>query len=492
MLWTLKLLEDYKTAILDVMRAKRTAAGQTPDDGPGSDLDVDSDTFAAIQMAMARYIRIATQMIFAPTASGEGTKGWTYFFGVPDGAGGYGPVKARSSSGTAALEVTATGATGDLQDEELTDEAERVYKIAESYSFSGAGTVALDVESITKGIGANLPIGSALTFSATPANVEDAATIVVTLEGGVSDELDPSANARVLDRTQNPSLSGNNVHWRRWVEETDAGVFDGWVWPKRYGDGVQGTVDYAATLRGERGSARIISAAQTAAITAHINESAPVQQMQQARQLTVVPQELTAQALLALHPAAAADKLSDWDSATLDAGVITWSSITYAITADKDIHNDLVSGMKAIINSAQAVVDAVGTAGGLASNAMFTVTTDFRSESAEVNPHPWPALYDPVGATVTAGGGTILAAHTKLIAYFNGLGPCLGDHAADDRADWVDTYQYKFAQAEIRSADEAIYDVTLTSEADTTPTDPLDSTIPMLILGEAIIHEDKS
>lgn len=500
-LYDLPDFEELLQETRETMRDLRTALGTAPDTGPGSDVDIDSTTIATSEHRLHRYQRLGVSMLHPQSASGEGTIGWAKEMGLSDGQGGYGPVLPDVSSAADGLSCSSTsgGGTADLQNLTLLDTAGKQYKVNESVSIPGADTtIAVDIISIDTGLVVNLPVGSVLTFESPITNLEEEATIAVELEGGVNAAEDPETNDRVLDRWRAPSLSGNNVQWRRWIEETDEGVFDGWVWPTRFGSGgILGTVDYGTTLRGFSRAGRIISAAQVAAITAHVNIEAPIDLMNNARHVTLTAQLIANEIEIELHPGADSSSSPDFDSHTLDASVDTWTVVGDGgwIRADKQIDAVIEAGDYVIINSARALVTNVGAASAGGANTDFDVDVSFLTKDAEVNPYPWPAGYDPTATpdNITSGGGVIEASHVASIGYLDGLGPARGLYPASDFTGWDDTYRHKLIQSAAQRAATDILDTTVLAlgggaAVDVTPTDPLGATNVLLIAGQLVIQ----
>jgi hypothetical protein len=274
-------------------------------------------------------------------------------------------------------------------------------------------------------------------------------------------------------------LSGNNVHWKRWVEETDEGVLDGFVWPTRYGGGILGTVDYGGLNRGLSRDRRVLSATQLAAITANVQAEAPIDLMNNSRNIQIVPDvgaPWTKNADIELYPGASDDALPDFDAYNLNADVSSWDSGTLRITADKnvagagvDADQAIAVGDTVIIGCATSVVTAVEVG---ADQKVFQVATNFATYDATLNPYPWITGWGPGGARICSGGGVVDAALVATMNYIDGIGPPRGSYAASDDISWDDELRYKKLQAAIDAADNSIMDVSVTPATDLVPTDP--------------------
>jgi hypothetical protein len=497
-LWDLPDFDTLLQETREMWRALRTAFGTAPDTGPGSDVDIDSQTIATSEHRLHRYLRLGISMLFPQSASGRGTVGWAQTMGLSDGQGGIGPVLPDTSSATDGLRCSSTsgGGTADLNGLTLLDTAGNQYQVNESISIPGASqTVDADVVSIDTGLAVNLPVGSVLTFESPIANLEAEATIVVELEGGVDAATDPETNSRTLSRWRDPSLSGNNAQWKRWVEETDAGVFDAWIYPRRYGydegppviPGVLGTVDYCATLRGFSRDRRVISATQKAAITANVVAEAPIDLMNNSRHLDVTAPGAGAwsrQADVELYPSASDDNYPDFDAYTLNAFVNTpsgWDDVNKVITANKNVCGVGVAadqrievGDIVLIGCALATVLTASYGG---DDAKFQVSADFDVYDATSNPYPWWSTLDPSGMRICAGGGVVRALLDAGMAYADSLGPARGLYAAEDDIEWDDTMRYKKLQAALDAADDSVMDAAITPASDDTPVEPGGSSV---------------
>jgi len=491
MLWTTPLFDALYAKALQVWKGLRPNASVAP----GSDVDLLATTVVNSELRNNRFLRLVAGWLFPWTASGKSLSDWLWFSGCEDGSGGYGRILARGSSGVDVLAVEATAACTLNSGEELTYAGLR-YQVAETHVFGIESiyphTVELDCAAISTGTATNLPTGAVLEWASPPANISASPVLVGPLTGGVDDELDPPGRARVLDRWQRPSLSGNNVQWRRWIEQTYPGALRGYVWPRRQNDGRWGTVDYGEVLIDEIGDASELSATQRAAVEASIVANGPQAERIQTRHVAVDHEALDVSCAITLHPAADADKMSDFDAKTLNATVSTYSEANKTITANKDITAYIAAGDRVIIGSAQAVVVHVGIAGGLAADTMLEVETWFETYDEELNPYNWTSTYIPTGDQVLSGRGLILECIGALRDYFRGLGPSRGSYAASDDEDWDDTYRYKLAMAAVCGVDQVIIDAALVAETDTAPTATTTATAYRLKPGELIVWEDRT
>jgi hypothetical protein len=464
---------------------------------PGTSAWLDLNTWTAAVQDLHRKIRLGIANLWIRNSSGDALKDWAYVLGCPDGQGGYGQILERGTVNVeGALTVTATGATGDLLNEELYDDAEKYYKITQSYSFPGAGTKNLDLISTSTGLICNLPVGTTLTFVSTPANVEDEADIAVALYGAVNDEEEEDLRARCLARLQNASLSGDPIQWMRWIEEMPgwAGLLKAYVWKHRWGyPGGIGTGDYTAVKINQTGATRILSSGQLSDLEAYLAPKIPLSQLDSTRPITLLSQATDRRALITLHPAHPIDSEPDFDSNTLNAVVVTWTPGTSTVVCDKDINAYIFPADRVIINGAQAVAYEVGTGDGLPDNKTFTVRTDFATlqdneAAAYYNPYPNTPVADD---EICSGGGVTLVSFKALRDYIDGLGPDM-THSAGVDTSWDSQYYDDRAKSSIDSAHTSIMEVAITPATDLEPTKVITANAYMLVAGDLAIHTDLS
>lgn len=414
--------------------------------------------------------RILTAMHPA-TTHGDALGRWLETFGLPDGQGGYGRIPDAGSSGVAALQVTATGATADLLGQQLTDGGGRTYEITSSYAFAGAGTHDYDLAAVDTGAATNLTTGSTLTFISPPANVQSTATLVADLTGGTDRETDSEGRTRLLQRLRTPGLSGNASDWIYTVEDAAAGQLRGFAWAGRNGSPAGwGTTDYCALLTtGHRDDRHIaITDAMYSTIAAAVAARMPQFAVDLSRQLAVYQVPTTLWIRLQMADNAPASSHADWDAEALGATVVSTDIGSKQVqTSSTSLPSYLSAGDRVVIGGAAATALKVGIADGLSDDRKFEVDQWFTVPSS-ANPYP----VDPqVGWRICSGGGIILDVVGALHDLLDSLGPEKGSYAAQIPG-WEDILRLSaITTAAIQAGGGSIVDVTIDAPlADTTPT----------------------
>jgi hypothetical protein len=480
-------LPSYET-VRDLITTTWQSYRPTADATPYSDLWLFSRILARIEARAMKAIQRGIDALFPTTTWGVYLDRWLYFRGMANGAGGYGVISARGSSGTAALTVTATGASVDLEHYELTDTAGRTYQIDESYSFGGAGTHALDVRAVSTGLATNLPLGAVLTFSAPPANITAAATLAKDLTNGCDLESDPAGRVRLITGLQFPATAGNVADWVETIEAVSPGALKAYCWPQRenqpYG---YGCTDYCAFKIGEHGHDRAVGSGDDLyhaigdAITARI----PTLLARNSRQLTMTDDDHRIDVVLTMHPGAQGDQLCDWDAEAVATTVGASVSGTKTITASANVCAPTVTG-------GIEVGDRVLIAGEEVEVATVNVTAD--AKIFTVVTWPWTASIN--SKYLCSGGGCIKTVHDALLAYADSLGPARGTYAAP-LTQWDDTLRVNQTRGTvIVAADGTVIDVAckLPGGADATdqaPTSGSGPTIPAINITEITVWELK-
>jgi uncharacterized phage protein gp47/JayE len=443
--------------------------------------------------------------IHPKTTYGDYLDAWLWFAGLDNGADGYGRIEARGSSTANGVTVTATGATVDLSGYQLTDEAGRVYEIAESYAFGGAGSAALDVDAITTGLATNLESGDSLTFSSPPANVTAAATVATDLTGGADRETDAEGRQRLADRFQSPPASGNVSDWMSTVESASPGELDVFVWPWRQNQPTGwGLTDYCALQRGASRSGRHIDSTDAlyTTIAAAVASRMPIEHYYYSRQLTCVQTLYDIDILITMADTASSSQKCDWDAYGIAGAhkptVSAVDAVNFTVTANKNITGwgdarDIVIGDKVTICGAQAEVTKVGVADGLATDAMIGVAAWFTTYDSEINPHPAPAAWTLTGNRLCSGGGLIMDVIDALFGMADALGPARGTYASTSITDWDDTLRLSLIQTvTINAGGGAIVDCTITlPAANATPTAGSTGTTQRIIIDDFAVYELK-
>lgn len=489
MAFTIPTYDQLLASAKAIWRGLRTNA----DTGPGSDVDIFTRTLSHIGDGLHKHVLQAVKYLFPPTATDEYLTRWLNAVGLSDGEDGYGRLQAAGSYGTDCLRVTCTLGTPTITNEQLEDNAGRIYKVNEAYVFAGPGTADVDCAAITEGADTNLESGATLTFISPPAGITAAATLVGDLDHGRDLETDTEGQARLIDWWRYPSLSGNWVQWKRWVEAADEGNLDAWIYAARnnqpYG---WGTTDIAATQRDESGTARVITSAQETLIDDYLEENAPAQMHRQTRVLTVSTVHKTVTLTYTLASGTPAANECDWDAENEKRNVIAETPGSNLIQVNAVYVTGPQSGERVLIAGLEAIVDKEpGNAGAPVSGAMdkFTVTT-------------WPWSVDlatgrPSGSgfQVLSGGGLCLTVYDALQAYINSLGPAKCTYASPQEG-WDDTIRIKFLQSKAVVAGGGwILDITDCKidgvAADFGPSLDATSTVEQMIDDGIAVYEDK-
>lgn len=479
------------------------------DSTPYGDAWVYQHTLGHIQKGLWEMLSRGVNRLFPTTTKGNYLDRWLNFIGRPDGLGGYGLIKAHVSSGSDVLAVTFTGVGTINPTHELLDDALRRYRINETYTSGGAEVYNADLISIDTGLGVNLEAGETLLFSNPPGNVETQTTLVGDLDFGRALEDDDSGGAALVQKMQQPSLSGNWCQWQQWIEEASPGNFDGWAWPKRnngpYG---HGSTDYLATDRSELASARLTSAAQNAVLDAYIEDEAgaPLLALKGYRRLTPTEVKKVVSYTFKLSESIADANRCDWDANSAKRTITGIDKPNKTITVDVAYTTIYpTSGQKCLIAGQEVTVTNGPGAGG---NGMDEIT--FSS---------WPAYWDTItltnrhdgtGFAVCSGGGIMKSTHDAISAYVNNingtppdgrgdlpkLGPAKGPYASkitgwDDtlRVDNIKSAAVIAAQGKILSHTQCLI---AGAAADAGPTYDTTANVQIMICPEIAPYEDKT
>jgi len=486
-LFTLPTREQLTTEISALIRGARPSAAL----GPGSDAGILRDTLAHVVSGLHIHLRYGVLHQLLPTrASGVYLDAWAWLFGLPNGLGGYGRILERGSSATDGVTVTATGATGDLENEEFSDAAGNIYRISESHTFGGAGSATLDVEAVSLGDATNVKVADseAFTWVSTPANMSDTITQAADFTGGADEELDAALRARLSRRLQTPPQGGNWAQWVEWIEAVSPGEIRAYVWPRRSLSGSgYGCVDYAATLVNETGDGRLIASGDETweAIESAIEEYAPVLQMLRSRQVELVAVPQVVDVTLEIADNAPESLRCDWDAESVKRWAIGADSVTRQIESNIEICSPTITGgidvgHRVIILGTEAVVDAVNISG------------DAHFFSVETWPSEWDGMSLTGGEMILAGGGIIMTALDALRAMGDDLGPTKGARAAPI-AGWDDQVRLvRIKTAVIQACGGTVVDLAITTPvADVVPVAGDGATENIYIIEDVRVWEDK-
>jgi hypothetical protein len=489
---------------LGVIRSRRPDASTVP----GSDADILAHTLGHLTNAVDLHLYYGVLLNLIPTrASGWVLDAWAYIFGLDDGSGGLGRIKARGSTGTDAMTIRATAQkTPDynLQGSEFVDSAGQRFQIAESVTQNAVwaapnNAMDVDVAAIDVGLSTNVDLddNEVFAWTSTPELMSDTLAQAADFDTGADKELDPALRTRLLTRLQTPAQGGNWSQWVQWIENTSPGSLRAYVWPGRQhsdsGGFGHGTTDYLALQVGEHGDdMHILSTdALYTAIAASITEYAPVLLMRNARQLTI--SAVTSQIELSydLATTASAEQKTDFDSATLDATAQSYTYSTKEIVTDKDVTAYLEAGTRVIFHHKPSTTEVhayyevevvkVGTADSLADDLRFTVST-----------WPWGASSGP-STELMAGGGLTGVVLDGLQELADNVGPAAGPQAAPISG-WIDTVKHAGIKTNvINSGDTAIIDMTIALPvADLAPAYSDGATVQRLNIDRSTVHEVKT
>jgi len=493
MTFTLPSFDDLKAEILGRWRA------WIPDvsTAPGSDAYIKSETLAHVIHGLHLHLRYGVLRNLIPTqAGGIYLDAWLYLFGLSDGSGGFGRIKARGSSATDGITITATALASpdyDLQGTEFTDSQGQRYQIAESVMQSAVwgasgNQLSVDVAAIDKGASTNIDVsdGEVFQWVTTPDSMSTTITQAADFDGGADEETDAQARARLSAYLSAPPQGGNWANWKQWIEDASPGALAAYVWIARQytssGGHGWGTVDYCAFQTGESGSDRFISSGSDLwdAIEDALTENAPVRLARNARQLTITEVSQDVEIDVELSPSIANADMADWDAAAVKTTVSRYSSSTKTITAAVDVCSPTLSGGieagdRVIIDEEEVVVSSVNVGGDAK---VFTIES-------------WPGTWGSItGKHIMAGGGIIMTIVEAIRDYADSIGPARGDYAAPIPG-WDDTLRITGIQsAVIQAGDGKVIDVTVsTPAADVAPSYDDASDVEAVTVDEIVVWE---
>lgn len=200
-------------------------------------------------------------------------------FGLPSNAGGFGANGPTTASGGVAL---LTGTNGTVYNNGLlltAPDGVTTLQLSGTYTIPGMppghGSISGNILAVTAGSAGNLPVGTVLSWQATPSGSDNTTTLTTATSGGQDSETKAQLLARLLARFQTPPKGGATPDYKAWAESV-AGVFVAYVYPRREGSG---TVDIVITAAGS-GAGRAPSTAVKEAVDDYINGDAtenPVQ-----------------------------------------------------------------------------------------------------------------------------------------------------------------------------------------------------------------------
>jgi uncharacterized phage protein gp47/JayE len=218
-----------------------------------------------------------------------------------------------------------------------------------------AVTIDVAVTASVPGAAGNTPTGSKLTLVAPIAGIQSQALVVADVSGnglttGADLESDDDLRTRVITRMQKPPQGGADYDYLAWAQDV-AGVAVGkvWVYPGWMG---LGTVGLAFLIKAGTGYA-IPSAADIAAVQAHINAVRPVTAQVYVFGPTIYPVALTIRLTpdtTATRTAVTAELTDFFTREAEPGGVLYLSRLRAAISvAVGEDHHELLSPTTAIV-----------------------------------------------------------------------------------------------------------------------------------------------
>lgn len=381
---------------------------------------------------------------------------WLFNLGLPDGEGGFGPLKPTTASGGLA---NITGVNGTVYTDGLTATAEdgaTQIELSGTVTIPGSppgfGSVEGAFIAVTKGTAGNLPAGTVLTWDAAPLNADPSFTLTAGLGDAIDIEDSPSRYTRIKQRLQNPPRGGKTEDIIFWAELVK-GVAEIYVYPRRGGTG---TVDVVITTKGSNaddGTSRVPTTALINSIQASFDSNRPVASEQVN---AIKPTTRTAHDVQIKVTPSQAKYRFDWDDSagyTVDTYPVAANPLrltlnTVAPASLKNAIDAYINGLGAqprlqIMSTGSHVNKAIGTS----KTAVFTPGpsaglgwSDSGGKTTialDSLPNGWVA---PVATDVVHAYGPAVAAIAQgVVDIFDGLGPSKNSGFADDEVIWDDT-----------------------------------------------------
>ncbi len=213
-------------------------------------------------------------------SSKAGLSAWAVDLGLPNGAGGYGPLVAQPASGGVATLTGVLGTT--FADGTLATAPDGTTQVKVSGTVSipgsppGTGSVTAKIVAVTAGSVGNFPAGSQFTWNSPPSGADATFTLSTGLSNGTDVESNPAIYARIVSQIQNPRRGGTAADYRAWGVPANSGIVFVYVYPRRSGTG---TVDLVIVVAGSpsgTGAERVPSAALQATVQAAVDAARPV------------------------------------------------------------------------------------------------------------------------------------------------------------------------------------------------------------------------
>lgn len=375
---------------------------------------------------------------------------------------------ATKSSGTDALQVTGTLAGASVTAGLTLSHTDGTRYVLTEGGTVGVGTLDVSLESISTGDDANKDAAEKLTFESAPANIQEEATLVVSLSNGFDAESDAELLDRLLDAIRNPPGGGRFSDYRRWVNAV-TGVSKSYVYGPssvsptgRRGIGV---VDVAFVAPGS-GVARIPTGTLEVDVQDAIDDNRPDTTLDSSAltpdaDAQIVDVQLTPSPGYEFDWTGAADTVEGWDAGSSEIELTASNASLQAAIAAK-------GSARVFVNGELLVADLYTAGSGPVSGGdEIRVTTTPTNVPLITNPL-WP------------GGPLSSGALAAVISYMDTLGPAKGA-SADPNQVWDDTLRvnalaaaliYQVAETGETSGVQGVQDVTVvTPAANVVPTD---------------------
>lgn len=330
------------------------------------------------------------------TASDDMLDRWGGILGVPR----KGATPARRD---AALRVFGTAASPVPDATQLVHTSGLLFKTNGAATVGAGGYVDVGLVAIDTGARTRLNAGEQLTFSSTPAGLQDTAILQLALnEDGVDEETNGAYQLRVLARLQDPPLGGAQDDYVQWAL-AQTGIAAAYAYPLRQGIG---SVDLAA-LHAGTGAARVLLAGEVTALKAAIDELRPVSVT--FRVLTVTTSAVNIE--YTVLPDGDAQSEFDWDDTSAPL-VQAWTAGSRTLQFQGGTRPaDMVPGMRLCFKPA---------AGAAGTGAQYVISSLSGADSVVLE--QTPDITPAIGDTVYSGGPLVDPIRDAIQALVDSLG----------------------------------------------------------------------
>lgn len=375
---------------------------------------------------------------------------WATAIGLPDGAGGYGPLKATAATGLVGTATGTNGSTIPQGTQLVAADGTTLFATTDNpATIPIAGFTSIHFNATTAGTAGNLQTPATLTFVSPPAGINALVTLTQGTSNGTDQESLAALFARIQARMQNPPKGGTQADWDFWAlaEAVLLTIARSYGYARRNGTGtVDEVVVYAPNALGT-GASRQVSGGDLTTIATYIDTVRPVT-VEGRRMLTPT---LVSGLTLRSRIVATAIGAFDWSSNTLGFTVNAYSVGTGTgggdqVTLSADAPADLQA---AIAAGSQPRVQIVSTHSGAnivtlqARAVAYTQVAGPKAKLdlllADVQQQGWSTPNN--GDAVYSGGPATAAIAAAQLAYVNGLGPSRASGFADPGDSWQDTVE---------------------------------------------------